>query len=101
MTLKYKPSVVPSESPPLKHTHRPPLRTKLASSEPEGGCNGTCTNPGLKSRSAEESVDQPPSVFERIWHIYDSQGQILAVAFWGKSGNHLSCSLYARPRHGD
>ena len=49
-----------------------------------GGLEGLEGLGWRQSRSVSSSTNFGSTV-ERIWRIYDSQGQILAVAFWEKS----------------
>ena len=58
--------------------------------------------PQIRSRlgtafEPQEATEVHPAV-EQIWHIQDSQGQILAVAFRYNILNPSSCPLFVRKR---
>jgi len=46
--------------------------------------------------SKGDMLARSQSAVKRIWHIQDSQGQILALAFRFKPITRLSCPLFAR-----
>jgi len=52
----------------------------------------------VKSTPTSQPLTLNPTAVERIWHMQDSQGQILALAFLNNPLNVLSGPLFARKR---
>ena len=50
---------------------------------------------------SEVSSPVRPHAVERMWHMQDSQGQILALVKGSTPQNLLSCSLFAQREGGD